>query len=165
MKVLKFGGTSVGSVENIRKVKDLIVDGNKKIVVLSAMSGTTNILVEISENIKAGNSTEALSIVESLYVKYNVVIDELFETSELKQEVANYIDTIFDYLRSLTSESHTELLYNKIVSQGELLSTYMVTKYLIQEGVNARLLPALDFMRIDKTNDPDDFYIKIYNVL
>ncbi|SDX97006.1 aspartate kinase [Lutibacter oricola] len=160
MKVLKFGGTSVGSVDNIRKVKELIADGDKKIVVLSAMSGTTNILVEISENIKSGDTAAALKTVETLYAKYNVVIDDLFETSELKQEIGNYVDAIFDYLRSLTSESHTELLYNKIVSQGELLSTYMFTKYLIQEGVNARLLPALDFMRIDKSIEPDEFYIK-----
>ena len=160
MKVLKFGGTSVGSIENIKKVKELITDGEKKIVVLSAMSGTTNILVEISESIKLGNQAEALATIDILYKKYNVVIDELFDSSELKQEVSNYIDFIFDYLQRLTSENHSELLYNKIVSQGELLSTFMFTKYLIQEGVNARLLPALDFMRIDKSIEPDDFYIK-----
>ena len=78
----------------------------------------------------------------------------------MKQEVGNYTDKIFFFLRACTLENHSELLYNKIVSQGELLSTYLFTKYLNQEGVNARLLPALDFMRIDKVNDPDDFYIK-----
>jgi len=160
MKVLKFGGTSVGSIENIKSVKEIITDGDKKIVVLSAMSGTTNALVEISENIKTGNIETALQNITNLSIKYDAVIDELFENSELKQEVSNYIDQVFDYLKSLTSEKHTEYLYNKIVSQGELMSTYMFTKFLVQEGVNARLLPALDFMRIDKTNDPDLFYIK-----
>lgn len=160
MKVLKFGGTSVGSIKNIKSVKEIIADGDKKIVVLSAMSGTTNALVAIYGQIKGGEIEAFLSSIDALSQKYVTVIEELFEDSNLKQEVSNYIDGIFSYLRTLTSEKSSELLYNKIVSQGELMSTYMFTKYLNQEGVNARLLPALDFMRIDKTNDPDDFYIK-----
>lgn len=160
MKVLKFGGTSVGSIENIKSVKEIITDGEKKIVVLSAMSGTTNVLVKISELIKGGDLEDAANTIKDLCKKYEVVIDELFEVSDLKQEVSNYIDKVFDYLNSLTSQEHNEYLYNKIVSQGELMSTYMFTKYLNQEGVSARLLPALDFMRIDKLNDPDHFYIK-----
>jgi len=160
MKVLKFGGTSVGSIKNIKSVKEIISDGDKKIVVLSAMSGTTNALVEISEHIKNGGIATALQLIENLAGKYEVVIDELFEVSELKQAVSNYIDQVFDYLRKLTSEKYTEFLYNKIVSQGELMSTFMFTKYLNQEGINARFIPALDFMRVDKANDPDDFYIK-----
>lgn len=160
MKVLKFGGTSVGSIENIKRVKELIVDGDKKIVVLSAMSGTTNSLVEISDLIKKGEIEVALNKIDNLIEKYNNVIDELFETSTIKQEVSNYVDQVFELLKSFTSNKHNELLYNRIVSQGELLSTFMFTKYLNQEGVNARLLPALSFMRIDKSNEPDDFYIK-----
>jgi len=160
MKVLKFGGTSVGSIKNILRVKELITDNEKKIVVLSAMSGTTNALVEISENIKKGEREVALQLIEVLCAKYNDVIDELLESSKIKQEVANYIDKVFDFLRVCTAEKHSILLYSKIVAQGELLSTFIFTKYLNKEGVNARLLPALDFMRIDKANEPDDFYIK-----
>jgi len=160
MKVLKFGGTSVGSIKNIKSVKEIIANGDKKIVVLSAMSGTTNALVAIYEQIKTGEIETSLLNIDALSQKYLTVIEELFDDSNLKQEVSNYIDRIFSYLKTLTSEKSSELLYNKIVSQGELMSTYMFTKYLNQEGVNARLLPALDFMRIDKTNDPDDFYIK-----
>jgi len=160
MKVLKFGGTSVGSIENIKRVKDIITDGDKKIVVLSAMSGTTNALVELSDFIKNGQKQEALKSVDSQHVKYHTVLDELIEVSPLKQDVSNYIDKVFEYLKNCISEKYSESLYKKIVSQGELLSTYIFTKYLNQEGVNARLLPALGFMRIDKTNDPDDFYIK-----
>ena len=160
MKVLKFGGTSVGSIENIKSVKEIVNDGDKKIVVLSAMSGTTNALVEISEQIKQGSLDVAIQQIENLAAKYENVIDELFEVSEIKQSVSNYIDQVFEYLRKLTAEQHSEFLYNKIVSQGELMSTFMFTKFLNQEGVNARLLPALDFMRIDKSNEPDDFYIK-----
>ncbi len=160
MKVLKFGGTSIGSIVNIKRVKELVCDGDKKIVVLSAMSGTTNILVEISEFVRKGAITDASERIDSLHKKYVLLIEDLFETLELKQEVRNYFDEVFDFLKSCTSKKHSELLYNNIVSQGELLSTFMFTKYLIQEGINASLLPALDFMRIDKTNEPDDFYIK-----
>ena len=157
MKVLKFGGTSVGSIKNIRSVKDIIANGDKKIVVLSAMSGTTNALVAIYEQVKVGEIEASLLNIEVLNQKYITVIDELFEDSKIKQDVSNYIDGVFSYLRTLTSEKSSKLLYNQIVSQGELMSTYMFTKYLNQEGVNARLLPALDFMRVDKTNDPDGF--------
>jgi len=160
MKVLKFGGTSVGSIENIKRVKEIIVDGGEKIVVLSAMSGTTNALVEISEIIKEKATSEAIQKIKILEEKYTQVLHELFENRNLKHEVEEYCEKIFDFLITCTSEKHSELLYNKIVSRGELLSTYIFTKYLNQEGVNAQLLPALDFMRIDKLNDPDDFYIK-----
>jgi len=160
MKVLKFGGTSVGSIENIKRVKELIADGEKKIVVLSAMSGTTNALVEISELIKKEAIEAASQRVDCLYIVYKEVIDALFESSEIKQDVGNYSDKIFNFLKECTTDKYSELLYNNIVSQGELLSSYMFTKYLNQEGINARLLPALEFMRIDKLNDPDDFYIK-----
>ena len=160
MKILKFGGTSVGSIENIKRVKELITDGEKKIVVLSAMSGTTNALVEISDLIEKDAIEAASQRIERLYKAYKEVIDALFESSGMKQTVGNYTDKIFNFLKECISEKHSKLLYNNIVSQGELLSSYMFTKYLNQEGVNARLLPALDFMRIDKSNDPDDFYIK-----
>jgi aspartate kinase len=160
MKVLKFGGTSVGSIENIKRVKEIIVDGGEKIVVLSAMSGTTNSLVEISKIIKEKQTSKAIQKIKVLAEKYAQVLHELFENRTLKQEVENYCEKIFDFLVAYTSEKYSELLYNKIVSTGELLSTFIFTKYLKQEGVNAQLLPALDFMRIDKLNDPDDFYIK-----
>ena len=160
MKVLKFGGTSVGSIKNMKSVKELISGNDKKIVVLSAMSGTTNSLVEISDLIKKGEIDQAILKIDELYAKYNVVLDELLESSAIKQEVGNYIDQIFDFIKGCTEEKHSILLYNKIVAQGELLSTFIFTKFLNQEGVNARLLPALDFMRIDKANEPDEFYIK-----
>jgi len=160
MKVLKFGGTSVGSIENIKRVKEIITSDGEKIVVLSAMSGTTNALVEISENLKNRNVLKASESIVILQEKYKQVLNELFENIKLKQDVAYYIGQIFDFLKECTLEEYSELLYNKIVSRGELLSTYIFTKYLNQEGVNAQLLPALEFMRIDKVNDPDEFYIQ-----
>ena len=88
-----------------------------------------------------------------------VPTSELLNQSSLSQEVGNYIDSVFDFLRSCLNESYSELLYNQIVSQGELLSTFIFSRFLTQEGLNARLLPALDFMRIDRNKDPDNFYI------
>ncbi len=140
-------------------VKDIIKKSGKKIVVLSAMSGTTNALVELSENIKNGNSKEALSSLMSLNKKYTATIDELLNRSDIKQEVGNYIDNIFDFLKSCVNEAYSELLYNQIVSQGELLSTFIFSRFLTQEGLNVCLLPALDFMRIDRNGEPDNFYI------
>lgn len=160
MKVLKFGGTSVGSVKNIKRVKDIINDGDKKIVVLSAMSGTTNALVEISELIRAGNKEGAAINIAELAEKYETVIASLFDNSNLKNEVSDYVEERFTELLSLVSETYSELLYNRIVAQGELMSTFMFTKYLNQNGISARLLPALEFMRIDRLNEPDEFYIK-----
>jgi len=160
MKVLKFGGTSVGSIENIKRVKEIITSDGEKIVVLSAMSGTTNALVEISEYIKNRDVLKASEGVVILQKKYKQVLNDLFEEINIKQDVAYYIEQIFEFLKECTLEEYSELLYNKIVSRGELLSTYIFTKYLNQEGVNAQLLPALEFMRIDKANDPDEFYIQ-----
>ncbi|HEY9169961.1 MAG TPA: aspartate kinase [Lutibacter sp.] len=159
MKVLKFGGTSVGSIENIKRVKEIIADNEKKIVVLSAMSGTTNDLVEIFNLIKKGNKEEALLNIEKLHEKYVVVINDLLKDGTIKQDVEIYIESVFSCLKIGTTENHSSLLYNKIVAQGELLSTYIFTAYLNQERMNAILLPALNFMRIDKAHDPDDFYI------
>ncbi len=160
VKVLKFGGTSVGSVANIKRVKAIVADNEKKIVVLSAMSGTTNTLVEISEFLKLKQSKKALNLIEKLHNKYTSVLDDLIVASELKQHTGNYINTVFDFLKESTTANYTQLLHNKIVAQGELLSTHIFTNYLQQEGVNVRLLSALDFMRIDKQEEPDDFYIK-----
>ena len=160
MLVLKFGGTSVGSVENMTNVKNIIKGGQQKVVVLSAMSGTTNALVEISENIKNGSLEQALhniDVLKQLYIKTN---NELIGNAELNLEIVSYIEDIFALLRLSVNKPHTEFLCNAIVAQGELLSTFIFTRFLIQEGINARLLPALEFMRIDKTNEPDDFYIQ-----
>ena len=160
MLVLKFGGTSVGSVKNMTNVKNIIEGGEQKVVVLSAMSGSTNSLIEVSENIKNGSLEQALHTLDVLQDHYIKTNNELISNKQLNNKVLGYIQEIFTLLRSSVDKPHTELLYNTIVAQGELFSTYIFTQFLIQEGVNAQLLPALDFMRIDKTNEPDDFYIQ-----
>ena len=160
MLVLKFGGTSVGSVENIITVKHIINDGNRKVVVLSAMSGTTNALVTLSEYIAEADIKNALQTITKLQASYSETIKQLFSNTALKTEVTTYVDTVFKVLETAINTQHTIVLHNTIVAQGELLSTFIFSRFLQQEGLNARLLPALDFMRIDKNNEPDNFYIK-----
>ncbi|MBU2940853.1 aspartate kinase [Lacinutrix sp. C3R15] len=160
MLVLKFGGTSVGSIENMMHVKDIINNGQKKVVVLSAMSGTTNALVKISEYIKAGDVDEARIVIDALRNNYNKTIKTLITNPEIYKSVFNYVNLVFTTLETLVNKKHDVLLYNEIVAQGELLSTFIFSSYLQQENMNAALLPALDFMRIDKTNEPDNYYIQ-----
>lgn len=162
MKVLKFGGTSVGSVENIANVKTIINDGEKKVVVLSAMSGTTNQLVAISNHIANKEFVEAIEKVNKLHDTYVVVIDNLLSHAVLNKEVKTYVSGIFNVLVESINKPYSVQLENEIVAQGELLSTYMVTSYLNQQGVKASLLPALEFMRIDEHKDPDLNYIKAH---
>ncbi|AGC78385.1 aspartate kinase [Nonlabens dokdonensis] len=160
MLVQKFGGTSVGSVKNMNHVKNIIADGSKKVVVLSAMSGTTNALVELSEYIREQKVEAAFELINELHHEYLVTINQLLQNHELAIETQNYVSAVFEDLKKLVDLDHTELIYNKIVAQGELLSTFLFSRFLIQEGINAALLPALDFMRVDNNNEPDAFYIK-----
>ncbi|MBD0831015.1 aspartate kinase [Aestuariibaculum sediminum] len=160
MKVLKFGGTSVGSVESISNVKSIINDGEKKIVVLSAMSGTTNHLVSIAKDIEEGQAEEAANKVNALHETYKKVVDDLINTNvELNADVKSHIDNVFNLLLKATNAAFTQTLENEILAQGELLSTYMVNAYLKQEGISSTLLPALSFMRINEEKDPDINYI------
>lgn len=162
MKVLKFGGTSVGSVENICNVKNIINDGEQKVVVLSAMSGTTNQLVAISKHIADAEIAEANAKINALKETYFGVIDNLLPNTSLNADVKSYVSGVFNLLTENASKPYSIELENEIVAQGELLSTYMVTSYLNQEGVSASLLPALSFMRIDAAKDPDLSYIKTH---
>ena len=111
MKVLKFGGTSVGSAQRMKEVAKLITDGEQKIVVLSAMSGTTNTLVEISDYLYKKNPEGANEIINKLEAKYKQHIDELFATQEYKQKGLEVVKSHFDYIRSYTKDLFTCLLY------------------------------------------------------
>ena len=162
MRVLKFGGTSVGSVENICNVKNIINDGEKKVVVLSAMSGTTNQLVAISKHIADNEPSKAVEKISKLHETYIATINKLISNASLNKEVQAYVSGIFNLLLEATSKPYSIVLENQIVAQGELLSTYMVNAYLNQEGVSSALLPALSFMRIDEAKDPDINYIKAH---
>lgn len=162
MKVLKFGGTSVGSVENMINVKNIINDGDKKIVVLSAMSGTTNELVAIASCIKTKNLSEAIEKINKLHEKYIITIDSLLSDKKLNKQSKQYVSEVFSLLVDSTYKAFSESLENTILAQGELLSTFIFNCYLKQEGIRSTLLPALGFMRIDDAKEPNMPHIKEY---
>lgn len=158
---MKFGGTSVGSPERMKDVASLITkSGGPVFVVLSAMSGTTNSLVEISDYLYKKNPEGANDIINRLEKTYMKHVDELYSTEKWKNETKEFLQNEFYYLRSFTKDLFTSFEEKSIVAQGEIMSTNMVTNYLKECGYNAVLLSALDFMRTDKNAEPDSAYIR-----
>jgi len=161
MKVMKFGGTSVGSPERMKGVASLVTEsGEPTFIVLSAMSGTTNSLVEISDYLYKKNPEGANEVINNLEKKYMQHVEELYSTDEMKQTTREFLQGEFNYLRSFTKDLFTSFEEKSIVAQGEMMSTNMVVNYLKEQGVKAVLLNALDFMRTDKNAEPDPQYIK-----
>lgn len=160
MKVMKFGGTSVGSPSRMKDVVELVRSRGRNIVVLSAMSGTTNTLVTVTDYLRGGNRMGAAETLTSLKNKYSGVIEELFSSSHQKEKGKRIVDGIFNDLFSYTPENLTESGEKEILSKGELLSTNLVTLYMEELGIKAVLLPALSFMRKNSDGEPDSDYIK-----
>ena len=161
MKVMKFGGTSVGSPERMKGVASLVTEsGEPTFIVLSAMSGTTNSLVEISDYLYKKNPEGANEVINNLEKKYMQHVEDLYSTDEMKKTTREFLQGEFNYLRSFTKDLFTSFEEKSIVAQGEILSTNMVVNYLKEQGVKAVLLSALDFMRTDKNAEPDPQYIK-----
>ena len=161
MKVMKFGGTSVGSPERMKGVASLVTEsGEPTFIVLSAMSGTTNSLVEISDYLYKKNPEGANEVINNLEKKYMQHVEDLYSTEEMKQTTREFLQGEFNYLRSFTKDLFTSFEEKSIVAQGEMMSTNMVVNYLKEQGVKAVLLNALDFMRTDKNAEPDPQYIK-----
>ena len=161
MKVMKFGGTSVGSPERMKSVCQLITkSGEPTFIVLSAMSGTTNSLVEISNYLYRKSPEGANEVINRLEEKYMAHVEDLYSTDAYKQKMTEFLKDEFNYLRSFTKELFTSFEEKSIVAQGEIISTNMVVNYLQECGVKAVLLSALDFMRTDKNAEPDSTYIK-----
>lgn len=158
---MKFGGTSVGSPERMKDVASLITkSGEPAFIVLSAMSGTTNTLIEISDYLYRKNPEGANELINQLERKYLGHIGELYSTEEYRQKTRAFLEEEFNYLRSFTKDLFTSFEEKSIVAQGEILSTNMMVNYLQEQGVKAVLLPALDFMRTDKNAEPDGQYIR-----
>jgi aspartate kinase len=157
MQVWKFGGTSVGKPERMKSIRQLVTENtDRKIVVLSALSGTTNTLLEIGQAVKKQDLKTAKELVSKLKEHYQVFINELFGTAEGLKSGQKIIDTEFDFINSLTNISPFTLKQDKeLVAQGEILSTQLFTAYLQEVGDSVVLLPALDFMRIDADNEPE----------
>ena len=160
MKILKFGGTSVGTPQRMKDVCQLITDGERKIVVLSAMSGTTNSLVEIADYIKKKNLEGAGSVINKLRTLYRTHVSELYSKQENVEQTDNLLNDIFMHLHDLTTKPYSTALEKEILAQGELMSTYMVTNYLKECGIKVMLIPALDYMRTDANSEPDMSFIK-----
>ena len=161
MKVMKFGGTSVGSPERMKNVASLITSsGEPTFVVLSAMSGTTNSLIEIADYLYKKNPEGANEVINQLEKKYIQHVDELFLTETYKSETREFLMSEFNYLRSFTKDLFTSFEEKNIIAQGEIISTNMVVNYLREMGIKAVLLNALEFMHTDKNSEPDTAYIR-----
>lgn len=161
MIVMKFGGTSVGTPERMKNVASLITrSGEPTFVVLSAMSGTTNSLVEISDYLYKKNPEGANDIINALENKYLQHIEQLYATEEWREKTRAFLAEEFEYIRSFTKDLFTSFEEKSIVAQGEVLSTNMMANYLQENGIKTALLNALDFMRTDKNGEPDPQYIK-----
>lgn len=160
MKVMKFGGTSVGSPSRMKDVVELVKSRGRNIVVLSAMSGTTNTLVTVTDYLRGGNRIGAAETLTSLKNKYSGVIEELFTISAQMGKGKAIVDGIFNELYSYTPENMSEVGEKEILSKGELLSTNLVTLYMEEQGIKVVLLPALSFMKKNSAGEPDADYIR-----
>lgn len=162
MKVMKFGGTSVGRPERMHHVADLITaDTEPKIVVLSALSGTTNALVEISNSLAAGNRSGAKSQIDALEEHYCEFISKLLATNEGLHKGKAIVSEHFEFLNIILKISFSDALNKDILAQGELLSTKLFCTYLEEKGIDHAYLPALEFMMIDSYDEPQIGSIRV----
>lgn len=160
MQILKFGGTSVGSAARMKSLTALITQTAPNIVVLSAMSGTTNALLEISNLISKSKQEEAARKIEELQTKYYNEIKQLYSKDETIEKANKVIELHFDSIRAFLSDVHSVSIEKNIIAKGEVLSTTLFHLYLEEIGVPAVLLSALDFMRIDENQEPDLIYLE-----
>ena len=160
MNILKFGGTSVGTAERMKALVKLISGSDRKIVVLSAMSGTTNTLVEICNSLYQKEHEKANMIINKLETTYESEVEKLFDSQEYKNKGNDLIKNHFNYLRSFTLDMFTVNEEKAILAQGELLSTALFYFHLQEININSALLPALNFMRIDENDEPQLSYIE-----
>ena len=159
MKILKFGGTSVGSPERMKKLLDIINPAAQQIVVLSAVSGTTNSLVEISNKLLKEEKPQATALIDALHQKYKEFVVELLPAGDFRTQGEEVVQYHFNFLLSLVNDLFTSIEEKVVLAQGELLSTSLYHVYLKAIGIPSVLLPALDFMKIDEDNEPDISFI------
>ncbi|MCG8321000.1 MAG: aspartate kinase [Cytophagales bacterium] len=156
MKVLKFGGTSLGKPDRMHHVASLITnDDVPKLVVLSAIAGTTNALVNIDQALGAGEKEKAAELIDDLYAHYQGFIQNLYQHTDALEKANTVIKEHFDLIRSFPDQAYQPQFEKDILARGELLSTQLFTIYLKEKGISVRLLPALDFMSIDVHQEPD----------
>jgi aspartate kinase len=156
MKVMKFGGTSVGKPERMRQIAELITADNEPVmVVLSALSGTTNALVEISQRLAASDKQGASEKIEILEKHYQNFIHDLLQDASIHARANEMLNEHFEFLRITQKISLSDALSKDILAQGELMSTKLFSFFLEQAKIDHALLPALDFMRLDQNEEPD----------
>lgn len=160
MIIQKFGGTSVGTAERMKSVARLINDKKEKIVVLSALSGTTNSLVETGQALYNQETEKALKISAELENHYERFIEDLFSSAKAKKLGTRLVKTHFDFIKGLAKDLFNITREKQLLSQGELISTGLFQIYLEEQKIPSVLVPALHFMRVDKDGDPDYFYIQ-----
>jgi aspartate kinase len=163
MKIMKFGGTSVGKPDRMHQVAQLITkdDSEPRIVVLSALSGTTNALVGIGDAMAAGNREQAKELIDKLEAHYHSFIKELVKTDKAYAKAKSIVSEHFEFLNIILKISFSEALSKDILAQGELLSTKLFSVYLEEKGIDHMLLPALEFMTIDAQDEPQLSTIKV----
>ena len=159
MNVMKFGGTSVGSAARMQGVVKLIADGETKVVVLSAMSGTTNALIEFTNYLRNGNSIGAVEHITNLQSKYRQTVKDLYSSEKYAVLANERVGDIFNHLRALALQPLTADNEKEIIAQGEIMSTNMVALYMEEQGIDVKLLNSLDFMRLKANEEPDMEYI------
>lgn len=161
MQVLKFGGTSVGSPQRMREVVSIVTrDHHKKIIVLSAVSGTTNALLEYAGLIRDDQKEQAKQSLQKLLVMYREFIVELYDHIPLREQASTFLEEQFQELEEIGMGSRTFEREKRIVAKGEIISTHLFNWLLEAAGNDTVLLPALNYMRIDKSGEPDEYFIK-----
>ena len=156
MIVVKFGGTSVGKPERMKKIAELVLGTpGKKIVVLSALSGTTNTLVAIGDHLLAGQRAKAEEEIAGLEKHYNAFIKELYGSEAFDAIGQEIVSRFFIFIRLLAAGQFDSKSYRELLAQGELISTELFYQHLQERKISARLLPALYFMSIDENDEPE----------
>jgi aspartate kinase len=160
MIIRKFGGTSVGSVEMMKQVANIINDGQKQVVVVSALSGITNWLENISGFLQIKDIEEFNKSINRMQNHYHEFVDQLFATDVSKDDAKKFIEVRMDYLRGFSTRMYSFLQEKALLSDGEIMSSYLFYLFLKEQNLDVKLLSALDFMRIDKDLEPDSYYIR-----
>lgn len=160
MKILKFGGTSVGNAERFKNLLSIIKSKDPLFIVLSAMSGTTDQLIKLSELLIEGNKYDATLIIDKMEIGYKKVVSELYSDNVIQAKAAEMVQANFDYLRNFTTDVFTILEEKAILALGELISTSLFQLLCEEHGLKSILIPALNFMKLDINEEPDFEYIK-----
>lgn len=160
LKILKFGGTSIGTAERMRRVADIVKDKVPKMVILSAMAGTTNHLLKISSSLKNQKKQETLKLIGVLEMKYDQLVKDLLPGSKLLDEAQLYLKERFDSIRTISRGDYSLASEHTLLAQGELMSSTLFHLLLKEMKVEALLIPALEIIRTDKAKRPDLSFIE-----